>query len=153
MKIVSENNKTISENRKVKYEYHIIEEFIAGIQLVGPEVKSIRNTKVSIKESYCQFTKNELFIKNMHISEYKEGTYNNVESLRDRKLLLTKRELSKLTNEIKIGGLTIVPLSLFINKKGLVKIKIALVKGKKLYDKRISLLEKDLLKSVKNLNL
>lgn len=145
---MSSESKQVLTNKKAYHEYLVIEEFIAGILLVGPEVKSIRQTKVSINEAYCQFTNGELFIKGMHISEYKEGTYNNVETLRDRKLLLTKRELKKLANELKTGGLTIVPLSLFFNEKGLVKLKIALAKGKKLYDKREDIKKRDLKKDL-----
>jgi SsrA-binding protein len=145
---MGEGENFLLTNKKAYHEYIVIEEFDAGILLVGPEVKSIRATKVSIKEAYCQFVKGELFIKSMHISEYKEGTYNNVDTLRDRKLLLTKRELKKLANEVKATGLTIVPLSLFINKRGLIKIRIGLVKGKKLYDKREDLKKRDLKKEL-----
>ena len=136
--------KILITNKKAYHEFIIIEDFIAGVQLVGPEVKSIRLGKASIKEAYCFFDKGELFVKSMHISEYKEGTYNNVDPVRDRKLLLTKKELVKLQKEVQANGLTIVPLSLFINKSGKVKIKIGLAKGKKIYDKRETLKREDL---------
>jgi SsrA-binding protein len=146
---MEKTDKLYIKNRKAYHEYLIIEEFIAGILLVGPEVKSIRMSSVSIKEAYCQFVKNELYIKSMHIAEYKEGTYNNVDVLRDRKLLLTKRELKKLSETVKTNGLTIIPLALFINERGLIKIKIALVKGKKLYDKRQTLKTEDMKRELK----
>lgn len=137
-------NKLILNNRKAFHEYFILEEFVAGIQLVGPEVKSIRQGKVSIKEAHCYLNGGELFIKSMHISEYKEGTYNNVDPIRDRKLLLTKKELIKLEREHKTTGITIVPLALFFSETGFIKIRIGLAKGKKLYDKREDLKKEDL---------
>ncbi len=137
-----ENNIRI-KNRKAFHEFFILEKFVAGIQLTGTEIKSIRTGKVSLAEGYCAFKGKELFVVNMHIAEYKFGTHYNHEPKRDRKLLLTKRELKKLANKTREKGLTIVPIVLFINEKGLAKLEIALAKGKKLYDKRESLKTKD----------
>lgn len=131
------------KNKKAYFEYEIIDKYIAGIQLTGTEIKSIRNGKASIKEAFCVFVKNELFIRNMFISEYDKGSYNNHAPKRDRKLLLNKQELNKLHKSIKTKGTTIVPLLLFINKGGLAKLEVALAKGKKLHDKREDIKEKD----------
>jgi SsrA-binding protein len=131
------------KNRKVTFEYELIEKFIAGIKLTGTEIKSIRGGKVNLTESYCQFYNGELFVKNMHISEYDLGTCNNHEARRDRKLLLNRKELIKLEKKVKESGLTIVCVKLFINDRGLAKLEIALARGKKTYDKRESLKLKD----------
>ena len=131
------------KNRKVTFEYELIEKFIAGIKLVGTEIKSIRGGKVNLTESYCQFFGGELYVKNMHISEYDFGTCNNHEARRDRKLLLNRKELTKLEKKVKESGLTIVCVKLFINDRGLAKLEIALARGKKTYDKRESLKLKD----------
>ncbi len=131
------------KNRKVTFEYELIERFVAGIKLVGTEIKSIRNGNVNLTESYCQFYGGELFVKNMHISEYELGTCNNHEARRDRKLLLNRKELFKLERKVKESGLTIVCVKLFINERGLAKLEIALARGKKTYDKRESLKLKD----------
>ena len=131
------------KNKKVFFEYEILETFVAGIQLVGTEIKSIRSSKASLVDSYCQFYMGELYVKNMHISEYDFGNINNHVAKRDRKLLLQKRELAKLAKKLKESGLTIVPIKLFITERGLAKLEIALAKGKKVYDKRESLKEKD----------
>ncbi|MCD4746580.1 MAG: SsrA-binding protein SmpB [Bacteroidales bacterium] len=136
-------NKIKIKNRKASYEYFLLEKFIAGIQLSGTEIKSIREGKVSLVDSYCAFINNELFVKNMHIAEYKFGTHYNHEPKRDRKLLLTKRELKKLLNKVNEKGLTIIPTLLFVNENELAKLEIAVAKGKKLYDKRESLKTKD----------
>ena len=131
------------KNRKVTFEYELIEKWIAGIKLTGTEIKSIRAGKVNLTESYCQFYGGELFVKNMHISEYDFGTCNNHEARRDRKLLLNRKELTKLEKKVKESGLTIVCVKLFINERGLAKLEIALARGKKTYDKRESLKQKD----------
>lgn len=131
------------KNKKASFEYEFIDTFEAGMQLMGTEIKSIRDSKASIKEGYCVFKKGELFIKNIHISEYKEGSYNNHEPKRDRKLLLHKRELEKLSKKKNDVGLTIIPVKMYINSRGLAKIQIALAKGKKMHDKRESLKAKD----------
>ena len=130
-------------NKRAYFEYEILEKFISGIQLCGTEIKSIRSSKASIVESYCRFSGNELFIVNMNISEYDFGNINNHEARRDRKLLLTKKELTKLQKKIKESGLTIVPLKMFLNDKGLAKLEIGLAKGKKTFDKRETLKQKD----------
>jgi SsrA-binding protein len=131
------------KNRKVTFEYELIEKWIAGIKLSGTEIKSIRGGKVNLTESYCQFFGGELFVKNMHISEYDFGTCNNHEARRDRKLLLNRKELTKLEKKVKESGLTIVCVKLFINDRGLAKLEIALARGKKTYDKRETLKLKD----------
>ena len=124
-------------NKRARFEYQIIDEYTAGIVLTGTEIKSVRNSKASISESFCEFNRNgELFTVNMYIDEYSFGTRFNHTPKARRKLLLNKKELKKLYNEVKNTGLTIIPLLLFINDKGFAKIKIALARGKKLYDKR-----------------
>lgn len=132
------------KNKKASHEYFLEEKYVAGIQLSGTEIKSIRYGKASLTDAYCVYFKEELFVRNMHISEYKLGTHYNHEPKRDRKLLLTKRELEKLKTKVNEKGYTLVPVALFINEKGLAKLEIALAKGKHTYDKRASLKEKDL---------
>ena len=135
-------------NKKAKFNYFIEDEYTAGIVLTGSEIKSIRRRNVSISDSFCEFNNNnELFISKMYIKEYQNSTYNR-NSLSQRKLLLNKKELKKLKKQITDVGLTIIPLKLFINDSGLAKIKIALAKGKKLYDKRQSLKEKELKRDI-----
>jgi SsrA-binding protein len=131
------------KNKKASFEYEFVEKYTAGIQLSGTEIKSIRNTKASIMESYGIMIKNEMFIRNMYIAEYENGSHYNHESKRDRKLLLNRIELNKINKKLKAKGLTIVPIKLFINNKGLAKIDIALAKGKKIHDKREDLKSKD----------
>ncbi|WP_421920528.1 SsrA-binding protein [Marinifilum sp.] len=131
------------KNKRASFEYEFIEKFIAGIQLFGTEIKSIRAGKASLVDSYCYFTRNELYVVGMHISEYKFGSYYNHEEKRERKLLLNRKELNKLDRKTKESGLTIVPTRIFINDKGFAKMEIALCRGKKHYDKRESLKQKD----------
>lgn len=131
------------KNKKAFFDYEILETFIAGIQLAGTEIKSIRGSKASLVDSYCSFWDNQLYVKNMHIAEYELGTCNNHIAKRDRKLLLTRKELDKIQKKSKEGGITIVPLKLFINDRGLAKLEVALAKGKKTYDKRETLKLKD----------
>jgi SsrA-binding protein len=131
------------KNRKATFEYSILADFSAGIQLTGTEIKSIRAAKASINEAFCVLVKTELFVRNMFIEEYAQGNIYNHEPKRDRKLLLKRTELNKLQTKLKDKGLTVVPLQLYINEKGLAKLDIALAKGKKLYDKRESLKDKD----------
>ena len=132
------------QNKRARFEYEILDEFIAGIVLAGTEIKSIRNSKASIAESFCEFNeKGELFAVNMYIEEYAFGTRFNHRPRGSRKLLLKKRELKKLNKEVRNTGLTIVPLKLFINDKGFAKITIALARGKKLFDKRETLKDRD----------
>ena len=135
-------------NRKASFEYHFLETFTAGLVLTGTEIKSIRQGKVNLTDAYCLFFQNELYIRNLHISHYEEGTHYNHEPLRDRKLLLSRREIKKLHEELKNVGLTIIPTKLFITDKGFAKINIALAKGKKLYDKREDIKEKDVKRSL-----
>lgn len=137
------NNKIKIKNKRISWEYFLIEKLVAGIVLSGTEIKSIRNGKANLSDSFCVFEEGELFVRAMHISEYSYGTYNNHVAKRDRKLLLTARELKKLYIKVKEKGMTIVPVTLFINDKGLAKLEIALAKGKHFYDKRDSLKEKD----------
>ncbi|WP_185859523.1 SsrA-binding protein SmpB [Blattabacterium cuenoti] len=136
-------------NRKAKFQYHFLEYYIAGIQLFGTEVKSIRQKKVNIMESFCQMIHGELYSMNMYISEYKFGTNCNHSIRRERKLLLKKKELKKIDKKLKNKGLTIVPIELFFNSKGYIKVKIVLAKGKKIYDKRESLRKRDSLREIK----
>jgi SsrA-binding protein len=133
----------VVKNKRATFDYELTDRFTAGIQLYGTEIKSIREGKAGLSDSYCLFINNELWIKNMHIAEYSFGTYANHEVRRDRKLLLTKRELAKLLRATKETGLTIIPVRLFINTKGLAKLDIAVARGKKSYDKRQSLKEKE----------
>lgn len=130
-------------NKKAKFEYIILDRYTAGIQLFGTEIKSIREGKASLMDSYCAVEHGEMYVKQMHIAEYRFGSYANHEAKRDRKLLLTKREIRKLDKATKDTGKTIVPLVLFINEKGLAKLEIALCQGKHAYDKRQSLREAD----------
>jgi len=132
------------KNKKAGFEFFLIEKFIAGIVLTGTEIKSIRAGKASINEAYCAFNENELFVRNMHIAEYEYGTYNNHDPKRERKLLLTARELRKVKTKLNEKGLTLVPTFLFINDKGLAKLEVALAKGKKLHDKRETIKQKDI---------
>lgn len=133
----------IIKNKRASFDYEILERYTAGIQLFGTEIKSIRDGKASLADSYCTFVKNELWVKNMHIATYFFGTYNNHDVHRDRKLLLNKKELNKLTRGTKETGFTIIPIRLFINENGLAKLEIGLARGKKSYDKRQSLKEKE----------
>jgi SsrA-binding protein len=130
-------------NKKASFEYEFIEKFIAGIQLTGTEIKSIRQGKVSLADSYCIFDNGELYVKGMNIAEYTYGTYSNHEPLRKRKLLMTKKELHKLEKKVQEKGLTIIVIKLFINDKGLAKLEIALARGKKKYDKREDIKERE----------
>ena len=132
------------KNKKAFFEYQIIDKFIAGIELKGTEIKSIREGKATITEGFCFFKKNELWIKGMHISEYKFGTYANHEPKRERKLLLNNQELNKISKKIQDQGITIIPLRLFISKKGWAKIEISTAKGKKIHDKRNTIKERDI---------
>ena len=130
-------------NRQAYHDYFIEDKWIAGMVLLGTEVKSIREGKVSFNDSFCLFFKDELWIRGMYIAEYSLGTSNNHIAVQDRKLLLTKRELQKIENATKDKGYTIIPLRIFFNEKHIAKIEIGLGRGKKLYDKRESLKKKD----------
>ncbi len=131
------------KNRKAKFNYEFLDKFTAGIVLKGTEIKSIREGKASIAESFCEFQDEELFVINMNVEEYSHASHFNHAPKSERKLLLNKRELMKLHKEVRAGGLTIVPLNLFINENGLAKLTIALAKGKKEYDKRENIKERD----------
>ncbi|HNY02079.1 MAG TPA: SsrA-binding protein SmpB [Bacteroidales bacterium] len=136
--------RTVSiKNKRASHEYFLVQEFTAGIQLTGTEIKSIREGMASLADAYCTFTGDELFVRNMHIAEYTFGTHYNHEPKRDRKLLLTRRELKKLAVKVKERGFTIIPVLLFISDNGLAKLTIALARGKHAYDKRESLKQKD----------
>ncbi len=137
-----ENNINI-KNKRASFDYELLETFVAGIVLTGTEIKSIRLGKASLVDTYCIMTRGELWVKNMNISEYFYGTYNNHDARRERKLLLNKKELQKIERLSKDTGFTIIPTKLFINEKGLAKLVVAIAKGKKTYDKRQSLKEKD----------
>lgn len=132
------------KNRRAAFDYELLETFTAGIVLAGTEIKAIREGKASLSDAYCFFMNGELWVKNVNISEYRFGTYANHNAKRDRKLLLNKRELQKLERKTKERGFTIVALRLFISENGFAKLEIALARGKKSYDKRESIKEKDL---------
>ncbi|MCJ7446155.1 MAG: SsrA-binding protein SmpB [Bacteroidales bacterium] len=134
---------TVIKNKKASHDYEFLEKFIAGIQLTGTEIKSIRLGKAALSDSYCLFSNGELFIRGMHISEYWWGNLNNHHPLRERKLLLTSRELKKIERKVKETGLTIIVTRVFINERGLAKAEIAISKGKKEYDKRQTIKRKD----------
>lgn len=127
------------KNRRATFDYEVLDRYVAGIQLFGTEIKSIRESKASLADTYCQFIGNELWVKQMHIAEYRFGTYSNHDAKRDRKLLMTRKELHKLQKQVQDTGKTIIPLRLFINEKGFAKMEIALCQGKHTYDKRQAL--------------
>ena len=136
------------QNKKARFEYELLDKFVAGLQLTGTEIKSIRLSKASIAESFCSFKKDELFIVGMNIEEYAFGTYSNHQPKRDRKLLLNRLELDKIQKKLKDVGLTVVPLRLFLSEKGWAKMEIAVAKGKKLHDKRNSIKDKDIQRDI-----
>lgn len=135
--------KVIANNKKARHEYFIDEVYEAGIVLTGTEIKSIRNGKVSIKEAYAKIIDGEVMILGMNISPYEQGNRFNVDPLRPRKLLLHRREINKLIGKIKIGGVTLIPLRIYLNDRGRAKMEIAVARGKKLYDKRDSIAKRD----------
>lgn len=136
-------NKVHIENRRAKFDYQFIEQLTAGMVLTGTEIKSIREGKAALVDSYCYFRSDALYIKNLNITEYSKGTHYNHEPNRERKLLLTKAELNKLQKKLNDQGLTIVPVRLFISESGYAKLDIALAKGKKQFDKRESIKKRD----------
>ena len=150
---MEKKNNILIDNRKANYNYFLLEEYVAGIVLKGCEIKSIRNRDVNMSDSYCTFVGNELIIKNMHISPYKNSgfAYGDYEPKRDRKLLLTKRELRKLQKDVQTKGYTIVPVNLYTNDKGLVKLTVAMAKGKHTYDKSQTIKERELDREMKNI--
>lgn len=148
------SNKVNFKNRKASFEYHFLEKYVAGIVLTGTEIKSIREGKLNLSEAYCYFNRGELFVKQMHISPYTQGTHYNHEPVRERKLLLKNRELKKLESKSQQEqGLTIVPVRLFVNDRGWAKMEIALAKGKKLYDKREDIKQKDMQREMRRMKL
>jgi len=136
-------------NRSAYHEYFIEEKYDAGMVLAGTEVKSIREGKLSFADSFCVFFKSELWVRNLHIAEYRFGTTNNHIAVHDRKLLLNRRELRKLENKLKDKGYTIIPLRVFLSEKGLIKMEIGLGRGKKLYDKRETIKDRDTQREIK----
>lgn len=136
-------------NRKAYYEYYFEAKYIAGMVLSGTEIKSLRTGKASFNDSYCIFHKGELFVRSLHISEYSFGTINNHEPLQERKLLLHKKELRKLENKIKEKGYSIIPLKIFIAENGFAKMEIGLGRGKKIYDKRETIKEREADRDIK----
>lgn len=141
--MATDENQVRIKNKKAWHEYMLMDEFTAGIVLLGTEIKAIREGKVNLTDSYCVFNSEELFVVNMHISEYKYGNQFNHDPKRPRKLLLSKRELRKLQGKAKDKGITIVPVELFTNERGLAKLTIHIARGKKTYDKRETLKSKD----------
>ena len=137
-------------NRQAYYNYFIEDKYVAGVVLLGTEVKSIREGKVSFNDAFCLFEDNELWVRGLYIAEYSHGTVNNHIAVHDRKLLLQKRELKKLQSKLKDKGLTVVPLKVFLNEKNFVKIEIGLAKGKKNYDKRETIKARDVSKEIKS---
>jgi SsrA-binding protein len=136
-------------NRSAYFEYYVDDKFTAGLALLGTEVKSLRQGKASFNDSYCLFQNGELWIRSLHISEYTHGTVNNHDPVRERKLLLSKRELKKLESRIKEKGYTIIPLRIFFNEKNFAKLEIGLAKGKKLHDKRETIKQRDTEREIK----
>ena len=136
-------NKINIRNRKASFNYELVEKFIAGIVLAGTEIKSLRQGKANLADAYCYFRDDELWVKGMHIAEYSFGSYNNHDPVRERKLLLTRRELNKLRKKSQEKGFTIVATRLFVNERGLAKLEIALARGKREYDKRQDIKERD----------
>jgi SsrA-binding protein len=137
------------KNRSAYYEYFIDAKYEAGMMLLGTEVKSLRAGKASFNDSYCQIHQGEMFVKSLHIAEYTHGTVNNHDPVRDRKLLLHKKEIRKIESKLKEKGYTLIPLRMFMNSKNFVKMEIGLAKGKKLHDKRESIKQKDVAREIK----
>ncbi|MDR2774803.1 MAG: SsrA-binding protein SmpB [Tannerella sp.] len=137
------SNNVLIKNKRASFDYEFIETFVAGVVLTGTEIKSIRLGKASLVDTYCVVERGEVWVKNMYIAEYFYGTYNNHPVRRDRKLLLGKKEIGNIASAAKNSGFTVIPTKLFINDKGLAKVVIAIAKGKKEYDKRQSLKERD----------
>jgi SsrA-binding protein len=131
------------KNKRASFEFEFIDKFIAGIMLTGTEIKSVRQGKVNLGDAFCYFNKGELYVRNLHISEYEKGTYANHDPLRERKLLLQKKELKKLESKIKERGYTIVVVRCFTTERGFAKLEIALARGKKTHDKRESIKQRD----------
>lgn len=133
----------VIKNKKASFEYNFLTTYTAGIMLTGTEVKSIREGKATLTDAFCVFMNGDLWVKNMHISEFKQGSYNNHEPKRLRKLLLNKSEMQKILSKLKEKGTTIIPIQLFFSDRGFAKLEIALARGKKLFDKREDMKKKD----------
>jgi SsrA-binding protein len=136
-------NEVNIRNKRARFEYHLLDDYVAGVQLTGTEIKSIRNGKASILEAYCIMSGGEVWIRNMHVTEYENASFYNHKPRGDRKLLLNKKEILKIEKFLKIKGNTLVPLRMFLSEKGWIKLEIACAQGKKLHDKREDLKEKD----------
>lgn len=147
-----EEGRIVAKNKRASFEYFLKDHFIAGIQLLGTEIKSIREGKAQIVDAYCTFSKEDLVVRNMYIDEYTHATHYNHEPKRERKLLLTKNELNKLKKKLKNTGTTLIPTTLFISKNGWAKLEIALATGKKLHDKRDSLKDKEMKRQIDRLS-
>ncbi len=137
------NEQLYIKNKKAYFEYHVLDEYTAGIKLLGTEIKSIREGKANLNDAFCTFTSDQLYVRNLHISEYSHGSFYNHEAKRDRVLLLNKKELKKLRTRTEEKGFTIVPLAMFISERGFAKLKIGLAQGKKTFDKRETMKERD----------
>lgn len=131
------------KNKRAFFEYHILEKYVAGIQLLGTEIKSIRQGKANLNDAFCSFLNEHLYVRNMHVAEYSNGSFYNHEAKRDRVLLLTKKEMRKLREKSEEKGYTIVPLQIFISERGFAKLEIALAQGKKTFDKRETIKERE----------
>ena len=136
-------------NKKASFEYHFLDTYSAGLVLQGTEIKSIRQQKVNFQDAYCYIDNGEIWVKNLHISHYGDGSWLNHQPLRERKLLLKKKEINKIDNKLDDQGVTLIPIRLFITDRGFAKMEIAVAKGKKLYDKREDLKEKDAKRELK----
>ncbi len=136
-------HKIETRNKKASFQYFLLDTFIAGIQLLGTEIKAIREGKANLADAYCIIHNGEIFVRNLHIGEYSHGAYANHEPRRVRKLLLNKREIKKIQGKLKEVGLTVIPVNLFVNEKGIAKMEISVAKGKKLFDKRDTIKTKD----------
>jgi SsrA-binding protein len=145
---MSDQQQISIKNRRASFEYAFLEKFIAGIQLRGSEIKALRLGKANISDAYCVIEKSELWVRNMQIEEYAQASYNNHKPKRDRKLLLNKSELKKIESKLSDKGIAVVPITLFINEKGLAKLEIALAKGKKVHDKREDIKKRDIQREI-----
>lgn len=141
------------KNRRAGFEFELLDKYVAGIQLKGTEIKSIREGKVDLQDGYCYFSNGEAFVKGVKISAYDQGTHYNHEPDRERKLLLRKNEIAKLSRRVEEKGLSLIPVRLFINDRGYAKVEIALGRGKKLHDKRNSIKEKDIKRELSRIKL
>jgi SsrA-binding protein len=137
------NEQLYIKNKKAYFEYHVLDEYTAGIKLLGTEIKSIREGKANLNDAFCTFIDGQLYVRNLHVSEYSHGSFYNHEAKRDRVLLLNKKELKKLKTRTDEKGFTIIPLAMFISDRGFAKLKIGLAQGKKLFDKRETMKERD----------